>query len=80
MGLEPEKLLRSAREIQIHVQKKLKEQEESKEKRMKELAFNGNDSERSNKSQKRSASAESSKFQSPKRTVKSVSPDLVLAS
>lgn len=79
MGLEPEKLLRSAREIQIHVQKKLKEQEEAKEKRMLEL--NGNDSDHSNKSQnhKRSGSVDSSKFQSPKRIAKSMTPELALA-
>lgn len=66
--MDPEKLLRSAREIQIHVQRKLKEQEEAKEKKFNEL--NGG---------KRSASVESSKFQSPKRTAKSSTPELTLS-
>lgn len=81
IGLEPEKLLRSAREIQIHVQQKLKEQEESKEKRMKELQgnANGNESDPSPLYQKRSASVDSSKFRSPKRTAKSMTPELTLA-
>lgn len=80
-GLEPERLLRSAREIQIHVQQKLKEQEESKEKRMKELqgVSNGNDSNRSPLYQKRSASVDSSKFRSPKRLAKSNTPELTTA-
>lgn len=42
------------------------------------LELNGNDSERSNKSQKRSASVDSSKFKSPKRTLRSATPDLAL--
>lgn len=72
-GLEPERLMKSAREIQIHVQQKLKEQEEVKEKRMKELQGNGNDSEDGNKS------VDSSSFRSPKRTARSATPDIALA-
>ncbi|CRK98148.1 CLUMA_CG011516, isoform A [Clunio marinus] len=37
ISIEPEKLLKNAREIQLHVQQKLKEQEESKEKKMLDL-------------------------------------------
>lgn len=75
MGLEPDKLLKSAREIQIHVQQKLKEQEEAKEKRMKELQDNSNGNSPSDLYQKKSASVESSKFQSPKRSAISGTPD-----
>lgn len=80
-GQTPEQPPRSAREIQLHVQKKLQEQEASKEKRFKELEgdANGDDSERSNKAAKRSASVDSSKFKSPKRAVKSATPDLAVA-
>ena len=80
LGLEPERLLRSAREIQIHVQKKLKEQEAAKERKMREL---GGDDEpnrsESEHSKKRSDSIDSSKFQSPKRTAKSNTPELTLS-
>lgn len=81
MGLEPEKLLKSAREIQIHVQQKLKEQEESKERRMKELQGESreNDSDHSPLYQRRSTSVDSSKFRSPKRAAKSATPELAVA-
>lgn len=75
LALEPEKLLRSAREIQLHVQQKLREQQESEEKRQKELE----EKEMSNGAelyQRRSTSVDSSKFQSPKRTAKSLTPEL----
>lgn len=80
-GQTPEQPPRSAREIQLHVQKKLQEQEASKERRFKELEgeANGDDSERSNQATKRSASVDSSKFQSPKRAVKSATPDLAVS-
>ena len=76
-GLEPERLLRSAKEIQIHVQKKLKEQEEAKERKMKELEGNGSDT--GELYQRRSTSVDSSKFQSPKKNLQSTTPDLALA-
>lgn len=75
MGLNPEKLLRSAKEIQLHVQKKLKEQEEAKEMRMRELQMNGNESDRS-KTPKRSPSADSAQFRSPKRAARTMTPEL----
>lgn len=81
-AVTPEKLLRSAREIQIHVQQKLKEQEAEKEKRMKELNGEGEEDEPEQPQQineERAASVDSSKFQSPKRTAKSQTPDLVAA-
>jgi len=81
MGLEPERLLKSAREIQKHVQQKLKEQEASKEKRMIELQgeSNGNDIELSPLYQRRSTSKDSSTLRSPKHTPKSLTPELTLA-
>jgi hypothetical protein len=69
-AITPEKLLRSAREIQLHVQQKLKEQEAEKEKRMKELSGE-------NEEEDGRASVDSSKFQSPKRVEKSSTPDLL---
>jgi len=81
MGLEPEKLLKSAREIQRHVQQKLKEQEEAKEKKMKELQGEsiGNDSELSPPYQRRSTSVDSSTFRSPKNAPEILTPELTLA-
>lgn len=72
-AITPEKLLRSAREIQLHVQQKLKEQEAEKEKRMIELTTDANEEENGR------TSVDSSKFQSPKRAVKSSTPDLLTA-
>jgi hypothetical protein len=73
--LEPEKLVRSAKEIQRHVQKKLEEAEEERRKK-EEAGELLNNSAHSN-GKKRSASVDSSKFQSPKRALKSTTPDLI---
>lgn len=73
--------MRTAKEIQRHVQKQLEESEERR--RLQEEAdeadreMNKHISERSN-GKKRSASVDSSKFKSPKRSLKSATPDLMV--
>lgn len=73
--LEPEKLVKSAKEIQIHVQKKLQEQQEIQEKKRQQH----DEEEQAGESNghKRSSSVDSSKFRSPKRTTRSPTPDLM---
>lgn len=82
--LEPKKLVRTAKEIQRHVQKQLEEAEEKrrkKEEEENEAEAAEQDSVKNNSSsngRKRSASVDSSKFVSPKRSLKSATPDLMI--
>ena len=68
--LTPEKMLKSAREIQIHVQKKLQEQHDVQEKRKKQQEREENEQHEKGNGLylKRSASVESDKFKSPNKT------------
>ena len=62
-------MMKSAREIQIHVQKKLQEQHDVQEKRKKQQERDENEEHEKGNGLylKRSASVESDKFKSPKR-------------
>ena len=73
--MEPEKLVKSAKEIQIHVQKKLQEQQVIQERKRKEQ--DEDEASENNGHAKRPSSVDSPKFKSPKRTTKSQTPDIM---
>lgn len=75
VSLQPEKLLRSAKEIQRSVQMKLKERLDEEESMRKSILDHEEFEKKAAEMNKRSPSAESTKFISPKRADKSQTPD-----